>query len=165
MVGDDAVPGARMVATRSIDLASSPGDVFPWLVQMGFGRAGWYSHDLLDNLGRRSAVRIVPEWQGLAEGDTVPGGPVSFRAVVVRAPREFVIVLDTHGRIGGRVSFSLAYELNAVPTGTRLVTRARARVDLPFGRLVETLVLAPGDGIMVRRQLRGLAQRTGHAHP
>lgn len=102
MVGDDAVPGARMVATRSIDLASSPGDVFPWLVQMGFGRAGWYSHDLLDNLGRRSAVRIVPEWQGLAEGDTVPGGPVSFRAVVVRAPREFVIVLDTRGRIGRR---------------------------------------------------------------
>ena len=158
--GDDLCPDARLVATRAISLAAAPGEVFPWLVQMGFGRAGWYSYDLLDNLGRRSARRIHPEWQSLAEGDLVPGGPIAFRAAVVDPGRAIVLaVTGRKGRIG-RIAFTLAYVLQSDNGGTRLVSRVRARADLPGGRLAERLLLGPGDGIMVRRQLLNIEKRT-----
>jgi len=48
-----------------------PDQVWPWLVQMGGGRGGWYSWDRLDNGGRPSATEIHPEWQDLALGDYV----------------------------------------------------------------------------------------------
>lgn len=161
VTGDDLCPGARLVATRCITVGAPPDAVFPWLRQMGIGRAGWYSHDILDNLGRRSARRILPEWQGLTAGDTVPGGPVGFEAVVVEPPQSFVLRLGTRERPSRRVCFVLAYELRAHGGGTRIVTRVRARVNLPGGRLVERLVLGPGDGVMLRRQLLGLRKRTG----
>lgn len=160
LAGDHLVPDARLVATRSITLGVPPTEVFPWLRQMGFGRAGWYSYDLLDNLGRRSADRIHPEWQHVVTGDPVPGGPAAFVAAVVDEPRTFVLQLPSGGRLQRRIAFTLAYELHARGTGTRLITRIRGRVDVPFGRLVERCLLGPGDGIMVRRQLLNLAART-----
>jgi hypothetical protein len=42
---------------------------------MGFGRAGWYSHDLLDNAGHPSAEQLRPEWQAIAVGDAIPSSP------------------------------------------------------------------------------------------
>ena len=59
------------IDTRTIEVDAAPEDVWPWLVQMGYGRAGWYSYDQMDQKGR-SADEIVPEWQGLAVGDTMP---------------------------------------------------------------------------------------------
>jgi hypothetical protein len=53
-------------------MRARPEHVWPWLVQIGFNRAGWYSYDLLDNLGRRSAERIIPELQAISVGDWVP---------------------------------------------------------------------------------------------
>ena len=157
--GDELCPGARIVATRSISLASPPELVFPWLRQMGFGRAGWYSYDLLDNLGRRSARSVVDEWQDVSAGDTVPGGPVEFEATIVDPPHSLVLRLVAEGRIGRRIDFTLAYDLRPVEGGTRLVTRARAKIDMPGGVVIERLMLEPGDGIMVRKQLLGLARR------
>ena len=156
VVGDDIVPHARTVATRSITIAASPDDVFPWIRQMGFGRAGWYSYDWIDNLGRRSATSVNPAWQDVETGSTVPGGPVSFTAAVVEPPRAFVLQI---GRPGGRLCFTLAYELREHTSGTRLVTRMRAHIALPGGLFVERCLLGPGDGIMVRRQLLNLAAR------
>lgn len=63
VVGDDLCADARVIATRCITIAAPPHDVFPWIRQMGFVRAGWYSFDWIDNLGRNSARRIHPEWQ------------------------------------------------------------------------------------------------------
>lgn len=161
VAGDDLCPGSRLVATRCITVDAPPHKVFPWLRQMGFGRAGWYSHDLLDNLGRRSARRVHPEWQRLISGDTVPAGPVGFEAVVVDPPHTFVLRLGTPDKPSRRACFVLAYELRPRGDGTRIVTRVRARVDLPGGRLIERFVLGPGDGIMLRRQLLNLRRRTG----
>ncbi|MEY2641637.1 MAG: hypothetical protein RLZZ368_284 [Actinomycetota bacterium] len=160
MVGDDLVPDARLVATRSISLTATPEAVYPWLRQMGFRRAGWYSYDLIDNLGRRSARAIDPRWQDVNAGDRVPAGPLDFEATIVEPPRAFVLRLGDSGRASRRVRFSLAYELRPDDAGTRLVTRVRARLDLPLGRLVERLLLGPGDGIMLRKQLLSLADRT-----
>ena len=159
VVGDELVPDARLSCTRSIDIAAPPAAVFPWLVQMGFGRAGWYSYDWLDNLGRRSATTIHPEWQDVAQGDTIPGGPIEFDVAIVERPNAFVLQTPHTGRVLRRIGFTLAYELRPTPEGTRLVTRMRGRVDAPLGRLVEQLVLGPGDGIMVRRQLLNLRER------
>lgn len=159
VVGDDLCPNARIIATRCITLSAPPGAVFPWLRQMGFGRAGWYSYDWIDNLGRRSARRVVDEWQNVEVGDPVPGGPIAFEAAVVEPPNAFVIRI----RPGGRIVFVLAYELRDDPGGTRLVTRVRARVNLPGGRLIERLFLGPGDGIMLRRQLLNLRARVAAA--
>src|SRR5438046_9842004 len=60
-------------------LPAPPERIWPWLVQMGGGRGGWYSRDWLDNNGEPSADRIVPEWQSLEVGRQLKarqtGGP------------------------------------------------------------------------------------------
>ena len=152
VVGDDLIPNARVTATRCITLDAPPDEVFPWIRQMGFGRAGWYSYDWIDNLGRKSARQIHPEWQNVSSGDQIPAGPMSFIAECVKEPYSLVLTTCPKGKTK-RLMFTLAYELRAIPEGTRLVTRMRARVSLPGGRLLERLILSPGDGIMVRKQL------------
>ena len=76
--GDELVPEADGGATMATTLPAPPESVWHWLVQMGLERGGWYSLDWLDNDGRPSAERIVPEWQDLEEGQClqrVPEGP------------------------------------------------------------------------------------------
>lgn len=92
--GDDLVPDADAVDTRGIDISARPEDVWPWLLQMGFGRAGWYSYDVVDMRGQ-SADRILPEFQALAEGDVIPTHPAG--GFVVRsldAGRSLVLYID-----------------------------------------------------------------------
>lgn len=67
--GGDIVPGGKRGATMAITIDAPPSAVWPWLVQMGTDRGGWYSWDRLDNWGRKSADRIHPEWQKIALGD------------------------------------------------------------------------------------------------
>ncbi len=70
--------GYRPTSTRAITIDAPPDDVWPWLVQMGSGRAGFYSHDWIERLlfvtygEGHSATRIHPEWQELQVGDRVP---------------------------------------------------------------------------------------------
>jgi hypothetical protein len=158
VVGDDLCPSATLVATRSISIPAHPEVVFPWIRQMGFGRAGWYSYDWLDNLGRKSATTIHDEWQNIHTGDAVPAGPISFTAALVDPPRAFVLEVKSVQAKSPRLHFTLAYELRRTDTGTRLVTRMRSHIDLPGGKLIERLLLGPGDGVMVRRQLLNLRE-------
>jgi uncharacterized protein YndB with AHSA1/START domain len=161
MPGDELIDAPQLNATRSITIAAPPEYVFPWIRQMGFGRAGWYSYDLIDNLGRRSATRIHPEWQNVNSGDRVPGGPIDFTAVTVDEPRVIVLALGQPNAGSARVAFTLAYRLDSIDdtSATRLVTRVRSRIDLPAGRLVARYLLGPGDGIMLRKQLANLRRR------
>src|SRR6266568_4978128 len=57
MSGDEFVKTPTFNATRGVTINAPPEEIFPWLVQMGVTRAGWYSYDLLDNLGKPSARR------------------------------------------------------------------------------------------------------------
>lgn len=159
MVGDELCPDARVTATRSITVLAPPQDVFPWIRQMGFGRAGWYSYDWIDNLGRTSAREVHPEWQDVHSGSRVPGGPIDFEAVIVDPARALVLRVEPKGRLAGKFCFTLAYDLREISLGTRLVTRMRVRTSLPGGALIDRCLLGPGDGIMVRKQLLTLAQR------
>jgi hypothetical protein len=97
--------------------------------------------------------------QTLATGGVLPGGPADFEAVIVDPPRALVMRLAQKGRATKSTNFVLAYELRDCPEGTRLVTRMRARIDALGGPLIEKLLLAPGDGIMLRRQLLNVAKR------
>jgi hypothetical protein len=60
--------------TRAVTIAATPGQIWPWLVQWGQGRGGWYSYDWLENLSgfdSHTAGRVLPEFQDLAVGDPI----------------------------------------------------------------------------------------------
>ena len=93
--GDDLVPEARTIDTRSLEIDAPPDDVWPWLVQMGYGRAGWYSYDSIDMAGG-SSRRIVPEWQTLEVGAVVPTHPGGgFEVRRIEPGRSLVLYSDT----------------------------------------------------------------------
>ena len=84
--GDEIVPEPVAIETRGITIDAPPATVWPWLVQMGYGRAGWYSYDQLDQRGA-SADEIVPAWQELAVGDILPTHPGGgFEVAILEAP-------------------------------------------------------------------------------
>ncbi len=94
LAGDELVPDASIVETRGVEIGAPPDAVWPWLVQMGYNRAGWYSYDVVDMKGA-SVDRIVPELQELAVGDLVPNSPDTAFAVRVLDPgRALVLYAD-----------------------------------------------------------------------
>ena len=92
--GADLVPDGNRAATMAVTIEAPPEQVWPWLVQMGGDRGGWYSWDVLDNGGRPSAHEVHPEWQGLALGDYVKywtrSGPVDAWEVAALEPNRFL---------------------------------------------------------------------------
>lgn len=93
--GDDLVSNALGMDTRGITIEAPPELVWPWLVQMGYGRGGWYSIDQLDMRGK-SASTIVEAWQSLAVGDVMPTHPGGgFEVKVVDPGRALVLFADS----------------------------------------------------------------------
>ena len=135
--GADFVPEGERAATMAVTIDAQPEQVWPWLVQMGGDRAGWYSWDRLDNGGRPSATKVHPEWQGLAVGDYVKywrrTGAVDAWQVAVLEPNRLLglrgltdlrgRVLDpTQPRPSAYVEGLWAFQLKELPLGrTRLV--------------------------------------------
>ena len=99
MPGDEDVPHPTFNATRAVSVAATPEQIWPWLVQIGLGRAGWYSYDWLDNLGRHSAERILPEFQHLTIGDVIPLSPDGKQGQRVKAfePNNWMLWGDKAG--------------------------------------------------------------------
>ena len=153
---DDLVTSPTFDATRAITLDAPPAQVWPWLVQVGVTRAGWYSYDLLDNLGRPSARRIVPELQDLTPGDIIPmspNGKQGMPVLTVDAPTSMV-----WGEPGGT---TWAWQLDENDTGgTRLVTRVRSRYRWLSPSIAFSLLVEFGDIWMMRKMLLNLRERT-----
>jgi len=95
LTGDDVIANANAGETRAITIDAPPVAVWPWLMQMGFGRGGWYSYDAMDMQGA-SSFKIVPELQDLNVGDLVPTFPGGGFVVSRLEPnRALVLYLDT----------------------------------------------------------------------
>jgi hypothetical protein len=93
--GDEVVTEPVASETRGITIEASPEHVWPWLVQMGFGRAGWYSYDRLDQRGK-SADGINADWQSIKVGDIIPTHPGGgFEVVSVEPGKSLVLRSDT----------------------------------------------------------------------
>ena len=93
------VPDGERSGAMAVTIDAPPERVWPWLVQLGGDRGGWYSWDSLDNGGRPSAREVHPEWQDLAVGDHVKywtkrHGPVDAWRVAALEPNRF---LGLHG--------------------------------------------------------------------
>jgi hypothetical protein len=92
--GDGLVPCGQRAATMAVTIGAPPDQVWPWLVQMGADRGGWYSWDRLDNGGRPSATKVHPEWQDRDLGDYVKywtrNGPVDAWQVAALEPDRFL---------------------------------------------------------------------------
>ncbi len=161
--GDDIVADAHALLTHATTIDAPPTDVWPWLLQMGCQRAGWYSWDALDNGGARSADRIIPELQHLAVGDVLPARPVGAEGFkVLRIVPERALVLD-----GASPEWAGTWAFELEPLGfdkTRLVTRYRAAYP-PNARMAIMLpALAAVHAFMERKQLRTIKHHAEHMH-
>ena len=147
--GDElpALYGDRRVSTRAITIDAPRDEVWPWLVQMGSGRAGFYTHEWLERLlfityaDGHSATRIHPEWQAVKVGDRVPYSRFnSCEVTMVDRPHVLVagewLVLEP---IDGRAK-------------TRLIARTRGGWLEPFARTIPGLgrLLGPIAGLIDR---------------
>ncbi len=176
--GDDLLPRPQISATHAVTIQAPPDRVWPWLVQIGQGRGGFYSYEFIENamgLNMTNADRILPEWQSLRVGDAVPLAPDgSMDVPVVILEPERVLVLHADSRLpspDGKAGLPLPPgQFLAVSWGfylaeqgndaTRLVERFRLDYT-PTGanELIYKLVLEPGAFVMERKMLLGVKER------
>jgi hypothetical protein len=170
--GDDLAAGSPVGSTRALTIAAPVEDVWPWLIQIGYGRGGFYSYDWLENAfvrllrgtpGYRSADTILPEHQHLRPGDFIQAGPPDMLAgrVADRARWKVLaiepcraLVLEGWG----------AFVLEPLPDGaTRLIVRSRG--PGAWGQLAHYLFWEHAHFVMERRMLLGIkarAERLAH---
>ena len=154
--GDEVVARPTFDATRAVTVDAPPAAIWPWLVQIGCNRAGWYSYDLLDNLGRPSADRIIPELQQMAVGDIVPMSPDGKQGHWVKAleANRWMLWGDRQGAV---TWFWGLHPLDE--KRTRLVTRVRIRYDWKSPWILFNLLLDVGDIVMMRKCMLGIKAR------
>ncbi len=179
MPGDEIVPHPKLLSTRAVSISAAPASIWPWLVQIGYQRAGWYSYDALeaaagvaDFAEGHSALRILPQFQSLQVGDTIKTDPAGgFSVVGLEAERWMVLrarinMRGQHIPLEGPCPagfFEGSWVFALQPTGenqTRLTARFRMTFDqsLPMA-LFAYLLLEPAVFIMERKMLLGIRQR------
>jgi hypothetical protein len=154
--GDQVVTKADYVATRAITIDAPPQEVWPWLVQISSGRAGWYTYDRIDNAGMPSATEIIPELQQLQVGDLIP--MVSGKDIGVRVkelePDRRMLWWDEQGE------YSWEWLLEPIDQHTtRLLNRLRVTKHPWTRKMLYELVAANSDVVMQRKLLREIKQR------
>ena len=181
--GDTLIPDATVTVTHAVTIAATVEQVWPWLVQIGSGRAGWYSYDWVDNGGRPRATTIVPELQHVAPGDvlpSLPGAKDSFVVAAVEPKCDLVLIVPAAG--GGPLASWEFFLEPLAQRGTRLLVRGRVSSQWPAGgtdkpafsprpieRVYALLARIPrwlmvpaamfGHGVMQARQLHGIKRR------
>jgi hypothetical protein len=178
--GDELTPEPMVVTNHAITIEASPAYIWPWLVQIGWHRGGWYTSKWIDRFlfpaNAPSAERLLPEFQGLAVGDRIPDGPpesgcefvvaalVPGSALVLHSTRH----LPPHWEAGAGawIDWTWAFALHDLGDGrTRLVVRSTLRVGPWWVRALYLLLLVPADFVMARQMLRGLARRVRRTTP
>jgi hypothetical protein len=186
MPADSIVPDPMATLTNAITIDAPPAQVWPWIVQLGAGRAGWYSHDWIDNDGHPSATTILPEHQRLTPGGIVPAVPGARDAFIVswvEPARNLVLIVPNGAK--GRCRVSWEYLLDPIPPDrTRLIVRGRVSqdwltrgqgqapspnrqrfIERVYGLLarlprpIMLLAARSGHRVMLARHLRGIRRR------
>lgn len=160
MPEDQSVGSPAFDATRAITIHARPEQIFPWLVQMGFGRAGFYGYDLIEDLGSGSGIRsasiIIPALQNPKPGDPLP---LSVAATLVYGPIETNHVVVWKSMV---VPCDGVFIWELVPIdsrNTRLISRIRWNyVKSPSGFLLGVFTEFT-DHIAVRKILQGVRDR------
>jgi hypothetical protein len=169
--GDDLLPDAAAQMTDAVTIRAKPEAIWPWLVQMGCRRAGWYSYDLLDNAGIESAREIRPELQNVKVGDILPATPRGedgFEVLRVDPPRALILGGLFDPLSSSQLPFasprperywhvSWAFVLEPLDGCTRLLVRARAAFSAR--ERLHAAWIRPVHHFMERAQLRRLAAR------
>jgi hypothetical protein len=134
--GDELVPSPGLQATRAISIDTPPSAVFPWLVQLGWDKGGFYTYDRVERLivkDMRNAAAIVPEWQSLDRGDPVFLADGFFLTVAEADPDHALVLF---GADGGAQPVPVAFDFTwafvvepAADGGSRLVIRERYAWD------------------------------------
>jgi hypothetical protein len=159
MPGDEINLHPTFLATRAITIEGPPEQIWPWLLQMGYGRAGFYAYDIFENMGSprgiRSADSIIPEFQLFKAGDEMPISPAGGLVFYAIEPNQYLIWRGD-GDYGGFI-WAL-YPLDNYQT--RLVSRARLSyswnrpTQLAFDLLTEF-----SDHLAIRKILQGVKGR------
>ncbi len=157
MPGDEIVSHPSFNATRAVTIEAPAENIYPWIAQIGLNRAGWYSYDVLDNLGRRSAERILTQFQNPQRGDLVPMSPDGKHGIWIKdfVPNAWMLWWDKIGDTSW--AWGLYPEEGAARC--RLITRVRTKyrwlsAAAPFNLLVEFFDLP-----MMRKCMLGIKRR------
>jgi hypothetical protein len=174
LAGDEIVPDASWIMDHAITIDAPMEAVWPWLLQVGWGRGGWYTYRWVDRLlfpnNGPSADTILPQFQSLEIGDLIPdGAPDSGCFFVVRAlepGRHMVLYSTTHlppqllSKPGFDLRWTWAFALDPKPEGrTRFHLRVRGDVRPWWLQALTHLLIVPADFLMGRGMCRGLKRR------
>lgn len=168
--GDELLSGVRYERTHQAILEAPREEVWPWLVQLGCQRGGWYAIDLLDNGGRPSATTIEPRWQQLASGDliaAVPDGSGAFGVLELRRHHALVLgspSLRTSGppAPGQEPPYLMTWAFVLEPVGddaTLLTVRVWAAYQPTLGFMLRHGWSLPAHELMTWQQLKHLKER------
>jgi hypothetical protein len=156
MPGDSLVGDATFVATRAVTVDARPDQVWPWIVQMGTGRAGFYGYDWIDNGGAPSADRILPRYQSPQAGDLVPRSADGRTGYLVKGFAVNRYVLWT----ARTPQLTWCWSLYPTDDGrTRLVSRTRLRYPWASAAILGALVGDVSDAFTTRKTLLGIKAR------
>jgi len=124
MPGDERRGNPTFLATRAITIEDTSENIWPWLVQMGYGRGGFYGYDVIENLGSESGIysaeRILPELQNIKVGDEVPLSRVARLYFFEIKPNSYLVWSEDKGDYPGAFTWAL-YPIDE--THTRLLSR------------------------------------------
>lgn len=172
MPGDDIVPRSQFNATRAITINAAPEDLWPWIAQVGYRRAGFYSYDLVDNAGERSADHIIMEYQHINVGDLIPmfheahGLAIAYRVDSLQINQWMLWVHRPHE--DEQPDSTWSWQLQRLPGDrTRLITRMKQdyRWSTPRLAMFNLILMEFGDFAMERRMLKGIKTRAERSKP
>lgn len=155
MPGDEIVSDPAFDATRAVEIAARPEEIWPWIVQIGYRRAGFYSYDWLDNDRIASAEAILPQFQALGSGDTIPLSRSASARVEILEPNEHMLMV-VGVESAEQETWTWAWGLYPEgPRTTRLVTRLRVETE----NQLSVLLLDAFEIVMMRKCLLGIKRR------